>query len=88
MSRIWRNVKLNSKLSFVIDALYMHPESNALDFCEKLNATVLDFHLNKNNTKSLLLGDVNLKHDRMQSAPSCERLFEHTGKQCSFSPCH
>ena len=52
------NVKLHSKSYFVIGTLYRHPGSNALVFCEKLNATLSN--LNKTNKKFLILGDLNL----------------------------
>ena len=56
---LWLNVKLDSKSYFVIGtSLYRHPGSNALVFCEKLNATLSN--LNKSNKKFLILGDLNL----------------------------
>ena len=55
---LWLNVKLDSKLYFVIGTLYRHPGSNTLVFCEKLNATLSN--LNKSNKKILILGDLNL----------------------------
>ena len=55
---LWLNVKLDFKLYFVIGTLYRHPGSNALVFCEKLNATLSN--LNKTNKKFLILGDLNL----------------------------
>ena len=48
---------LDSTSYFVIGALYRHPGSNALVFCEKLNATLSN--LNKSNKKFLIL-DLNL----------------------------
>ena len=55
---LWLNVKLDSKSYFVIGTLYRHPGSNALVFCEKLNATLSN--LNKTNKKFLIIGDLNL----------------------------
>ena len=53
-----RKTTVYSKSYFVIGTLYRHPGSNALVFCEKLNATLSN--LNKSNKKFLILGDLNL----------------------------
>ena len=74
------------KTRFKIKFCDRHPGSNALDFCEKLNATLSN--LNKSYKKFLILEHLNLSTTRMQPAPSCQRLFEHTVEQCSFSPYH
>ena len=80
---LWLNVKLDFKSYFVIGTLYKHPGSNALVFCEKLNATLSN--LNKTNKKFLILGDLNLNTTGCNQHPHAKDYLNILSCNAAFS---
>ena len=79
---LWLNVKLDSKSYFVIGTLYRHPGSNALVFCEKLNATLSN--LNKTNKKFLILGDLNVNTTGCNQHPHAKDYLNMLSSNAAF----
>ena len=62
--------------------IYRHPGSNALVFCEKLNATLSN--LNKSNKKFLILGDLNLNTTGCNQHPHAKDYLNILSSNAAF----